>query len=72
MQDEYQQAPYSEPEPKKQLTGGQIALIVIVAVVVIGCLCAIGVVALMVLLGPEVGNVFSTIMEGLETMTPGP
>ncbi len=73
MQDEYQQVPYSEPEPKKQLTGGQIALIVIAVIVVLGCLCAIGIVALMMLVGPEVGNVFSTIIEGVEGgLTPVP
>jgi len=71
MQDESQQVPYSAPEPKKTLTGGQIALIVIAVVVVLGCLCAIGIVALMVLVGPEVGNVFSEIIDAL-TVTPGP
>ncbi len=71
MQDEYEQVPYSEPEPKKKLTGGQIALIVIAVIVGLGCLCAIGIVALMVLVGPEVGNVFSEIIDAL-TVTPGP
>ncbi len=73
MQDEYQQVPYSEPEPKKKLTGGQIALIVIAVVVGLACLCAIGVIAWLTLIAPEVGNTFSTILEGLEGgVTPVP
>lgn len=69
MQDEYQQVPYSEPEPKKGLTGWQIALIVVAALVVICCLCSV---VVFVLMGPGFGEVFSTVLETMEAMTPVP
>ena len=71
MQDEYQQVPHAEPQPKKQLTAGQITLIV-VAVAVGLCICAIAVIVVLTLTGPAVGNTFSTILEGLEGVTPVP
>ena len=72
MQDEYQQVPYTQPEPKKQLTAGQITLIVIAVIVAIACICPTVVIAILALIGPEVGDVFSTVIETMEAMTPVP
>jgi hypothetical protein len=73
MEDAYQEVPYSEPEPKKGMSGWLIALIIIGALVVICCLCLLIVVVLApTLLGPAMGNVFSTIIETVEATTPMP
>ena len=68
MEDAYQEVPYSEPEPKKGMSGWLIALIIIGALVVICCLCLL----IVLVLGPAVGNVFSTIIETVEATTPMP
>ncbi len=69
MEDAYQEVPYSEPEPKKGMSGWLIALIVVTALVAICglCLCFS-----LLLVGPAVGNVFSTIIETVEAATPMP
>jgi hypothetical protein len=67
MEDVHQEVPYSEPEPKKKLSGWLIALIVVAALLVICCICLI---ASLLLLGPATGEVFSTILETMEAMTP--
>ena len=73
MEDAYQEVPYSEPEPKKGMSGWLIALIIIGALIVICCLCLlIFVVLTPTLLGPAMGNVFSTIIETVEATTPMP
>ena len=75
MEDAYQEVGYSEPEPepKKKMSGWLIALIVIAALVVICCLCLLIVLVVApALLGPEMGNVFSTVIETMEAMTPAP
>jgi len=46
-----------------------IALIVILALVVVCCLCMM---AGLLFLGPSIGNVFSTIIEEITTATPIP
>ncbi len=62
--------PYSyEPEPKKGMSPWLIALIVVAVIICVCCFCAV---AGLILLGPEVGNVFSTIIETIETTTPIP
>lgn len=75
MEDAYQEVGYSEPEPepKKRMSGWLIALIVVVALVVVCCICLL-IVLLVVpaVLGPAVGNVFSTVIETMEAMTPMP
>jgi hypothetical protein len=63
---------YHEPEPKPPMSGWLIALIVILALLVVCCICAVISVAILTLMGPSVGNVFSTILEGIETVTPVP
>lgn len=74
MEDAYQEVPYpAEPEPKKGLNGWQIALIVVAALIVVCCLCLLIVLIFApLLLGPSVGNVFSTVIETMEAMTPMP
>ena len=68
MEDAYQD-PYFEPEPKKGMSGWLIALIIIAALLVICCLCL----CLSLLLGaPAIGNVFSTVVETVEALTPMP
>ncbi|MGQ9600945.1 MAG: hypothetical protein ACUVWZ_16230 [Anaerolineae bacterium] len=68
MQETYQE-PYPPPEAKKGISGWLIALIVVLALIVIGCFC----VCLVVLLaGPAIGNTFSTIIEEILTATPMP
>ena len=69
MEDVYQEVPYSEPEPKKKMSGWLIALIVVAALVVICCICSV---LGFLLLAPATGNVFSTIVETVEAMTPVP
>ena len=71
MEDAYEEVGYSgpEPEPKKRMSGWLIALIVIAALVVVCCLCIF---LSLLLLGPAVGNVFSTVIETMEAMTPVP
>lgn len=58
-----------EAAPRRGLSGWLIALIIVVglAAVCVLCLCL----ALM-LLGPAVGNTFSTIIENIEAITPMP
>ena len=73
MEESHQEVSYSEPEPKTGLTGWQIALIVVAAFIVVCCLCLMAVLVLTpVLLGPEFGNVFSSVIETLEATTPMP
>jgi flagellar basal body-associated protein FliL len=69
MEDSYQEVPYSEPEPKKGMSGWLIALIIIAVLFAICCLCLL---LSFLLLGPAVGNVFSTIVETVEATTPMP
>jgi hypothetical protein len=58
---------YYEPERKKGMSGWVIALIVVLALIVICCLCAcVG----MLLAGPAIGNTFSTIIEEIGTPLP--
>jgi flagellar basal body-associated protein FliL len=69
MDDIYQEVPYSEPEPKKGMSGWLIVLIVVAALLVVCCLCL----CLSFLLGgPAIGSVFSTVVETLEATTPMP
>ncbi len=65
-QDELYQA---EPEPKRGLSGWAIAGIVVLVLIVVCCICIL---AVFLLMGPAVGNTFSTIIEEMMTMTPGP
>jgi flagellar basal body-associated protein FliL len=64
-QDEY----YYEPEPKKGMSGWLIALIVVLVLIVVCCICAC---AAFLLAGPTIGNVFSTVIDTIEAMTPVP
>lgn len=74
MQEPYQpeprmsQEPYA-PEPKKKMSGWLIALIVVLVLIVLCCLCGL---VIWLLMGPAVGNVFSTIIETVEATTPMP
>ncbi|MFZ5918620.1 MAG: hypothetical protein ACOYZ7_16925 [Chloroflexota bacterium] len=64
-------APEAAPTPKKNNTL-LIVLAVVVGLIVVCCCCALAFFFLgPMLLGPEIGNVFSNIVEGLE-MTPVP
>jgi hypothetical protein len=67
--DTYQDEYYYEPEPKRGMSGWLIALIVVLALIVICCLCAC---IAFLLAGPAIGNVFSTVIETIEVMTPVP
>ncbi|MDD3825906.1 MAG: hypothetical protein PHY79_08025 [Anaerolineae bacterium] len=60
---------YYPPAPRRGLSGWIIALIVIVAIVILCCLCAC---VAWALLAPATGNVFSSIIETIESMTPVP
>jgi hypothetical protein len=63
--DEY----YYEPEPKRGMSGWLIALIVILVLIVLCCLCLC---LALLFAGPAIGNVFSTVIETIEVMTPVP
>jgi len=66
QEDTYQEEYEYEPAPKKGMSGWLIALIVVLVLLVICCAClCLG----MLLLGPAVGDTFSTI---IESMTPLP
>lgn len=67
--DLYQESDYDVPEPKKGMSGWLIALIVLAVLVVLCCICLL---AAMLLLGPAVGNTFSTIVETIEAATAVP
>ncbi|RPI53848.1 MAG: hypothetical protein EHM56_06830 [Chloroflexi bacterium] len=60
---------YYAPAPRRGMSGWLIALIVVVVLVVLCCLCAC---VAWVLLAPATGNVFSTIIETIEAVTPMP
>lgn len=62
--DEY----YSEPEPKKKMSGWLIALIVVLVLIVVCCLC---VCVAFLLASPAIGNTFSTVIEEMG-LTPMP
>ena len=63
---------YAEPTEEKKSNRTLIIIIVVVVVLIVLCCCCVfGIWLLPRLLGPEVGNVFSDIIEGLE-MTPMP
>lgn len=67
--DAYQDDYYYEPEPKKGMSGWLIALIVVLVLIVVCCICACLAILLM---GPAMGNVFSTMIETIEAATPIP
>jgi flagellar basal body-associated protein FliL len=74
MQETYEpephaQAEYYPPQPKKKMSGWLIALIVVLVLIVVCCLCVF---VSLLLLGPAIGNTFSTIIEDLATFTPMP
>jgi len=58
---------YREPEPKKGMSGWLIALIIILVLIVVCCLCSC---LAMMLSGPTVGDVFSTIVLTAEAPIP--
>ena len=60
---------YYAPAPRRGMSGWVIALIVIAALIVLCCLCAC---VAWALLAPVTGNVFSTIIENVLTVTPMP
>ncbi len=67
-QDTGYEQPYSyEPQPKQRMSGWLIALIVVIVLIVLCCLC---VCVVLLLEGPAVGNVFSTVIQELGTLTP--
>ena len=67
MEDANQEVPYSEP--KRGMSGWLIALIIVAALLVVCCLCLL---LSFLLLGPEIGNVLSTVVETWEAVTPLP
>ena len=74
MGDTYQEEPYQdeyyyEPEPRRGMSGWLIALIVVLVLIVVCCIC---VCLAFWLMGPAVGNTFSTIIETMEALTPVP
>ena len=72
MTTQMEEAPYEgsyEVEPKRGMSGWLIALIIVLVLIVLCCICAF---ALVLLTGPAVGDVFSTIIETIEVMTPMP
>jgi hypothetical protein len=66
----YEQDYYYPPQqPKRGMSGWLIALIVVLVLILLCCIClCLGV----LLLGPAMGETFSTIVETLEVMTPVP
>jgi hypothetical protein len=67
--DIYQDDRYDAPEPKKGPSGWLIAFIVLLVLIVGCCICLL---LAMLLVGPAVGNTFSTIIGTVEATTPMP
>ena len=64
-------SPYPPNElPAKKKNPWITILIIVVVLIVLCCICALLVPAILALLGPSVGNVFSNIQEGLMTPVP--
>jgi len=60
---------YQQPPARRGMNPWLIALIVVLAVILVCCVClCLGV----LLIGPAMGNTFSTIIETIEVMTPVP
>jgi flagellar basal body-associated protein FliL len=73
VEDIYPDQAFEEPKPKQRMSGWLIALIVIVVLIFVCCICFFLITLLFpALLGPAVGDVFSTIVETLEAATPLP
>jgi flagellar basal body-associated protein FliL len=68
-QNDMYQRDYYETQPKKGMSGWLIALIAVLALIVVCCICTC---LAFLLAGPAVGNVFSTVIETVEAMTPVP
>jgi hypothetical protein len=68
-EDPNQEEVYYEPAPRRGMSGWLIALIVLLVLVVLCCIC---ICAAGLLMGPAIGNVFSTVVETMEAMTPVP
>ena len=63
MESQPQSVDVSQPEPKK--SGIATWLIILIVVVVLCCCLAVIVIAAVTIMGPVVGNVFSTINQSL-------
>lgn len=63
MESQPQSFDTSQPEPKK--SGFPVWLIILIAVIVLCCCLAVVVIAVLTLMGPVVGNVFSSINQSL-------
>lgn len=75
MTTQFEEAPYEqdyEAEPKKRMSGWLIALIVVVVLIFLCCICAFALVLLVWPVMGSAGNVFSTVIETIEAMTPMP
>ena len=72
MSDTYQDDLFYEPEPPKKRNGWTIALIVILVLSVLCCICVFVTIAGLTLMEPAIGNTFSTIIEEMVTVTPVP
>jgi hypothetical protein len=68
-QESYQEDYYSEPEPKRGMSGWLIALIVLLVLLVLCCICLC--VATFLLL-PTIETMGTTIMETIEAAPPIP
>jgi hypothetical protein len=66
MADPYEEEESYDYEPRQGMSGWLIALIVALVIILLFCICAC---AALTLLGPVIGNTFSTI---IETLTPLP
>ena len=60
---------YQAGQPQQDNTTRNI-IIAVVVIILLCCCCAIAVVAILNLMGPTVGNVFSNIIENLGTPAP--
>ncbi len=67
--DEVYSEEYYEPEPKRGMSGWLIALIIVLG---LGAVCLVCLCLALLLVGPAVGNTFSTIIETIEATTPMP
>ena len=70
MSDQYSSPVLPAETPAKKKNPWITVLIIVVVLIVLCCICALLVPTILALLGPSVGNVFSSIQEGL--MTPAP
>jgi hypothetical protein len=70
MSDQLNSPVYPAESPAKKRNPWITVLIILLVLIILCCCCALLIPAILALLGPSVGNVFSSIEQGLMTPVP--